>query len=80
MQGDFNGDGIKDIAFTWSYFPHFFQRADGILARPLIFFNDGQGNLRTDATKFTAAASGGRTILETSAVADFNRETALTIS
>jgi hypothetical protein len=74
VQGDFNGDGIKDIAFTWSYFPHFFQRADGILARPLIFFNDGHGNLRTDATKFTPAASGGRTILETSAVADFNRD------
>ena len=73
-QGDFNGDGAKDVALTWAIYPHFFQRSDALLARPLIFFNDGQGNLRTDAARFNPAASPGGTTLETSAVADFNRD------
>lgn len=70
--GDFNGDGHTDVAITWSYWAHFFQRSDENLARTRLFFNDGKGNLVSNNTLFSITASRGGNLYNESAVADFN--------
>ena len=70
--GDFNGDGKMDIALTINYFSHLFPRLDENQARTRLFFNDGNGNLATNAALFNPAAALGGNNYQSSAVADYN--------
>lgn len=69
--GDFNADGLTDVALTFNYYTHLLPRP-ALQARTQLLFGDGKGNLAQNPTLFTAAASHAGHYYESSAVADFN--------
>lgn len=70
--GDFNGDGHEDLVIAGAYFPH--STVIGVKQVPLIFLNDGMGNMIPGNDIIIDAEKASRSKMYHVEVKDFNRD------
>lgn len=71
LTGDFNGDGIQDLAVVWLVLPHVIERETVVV--PSVFLGDGAGGYGP-ANVVMDGAMPERHMLYRSGIADFNRD------
>ena len=70
--GDFNGDGKKDVVFTWAIFPHTLER--NVRASFSVLLNNGDGSLRYAPEMIENDSLLKRFFAYRTAVVDFNMD------
>lgn len=71
VAGDFNGDGLEDIAISWIYFTHTMPRAE-TPSHIRYYLNDGRGNLISSPEIYEDGVMPLRHMLYRMEVKDFN--------